>query len=211
MNYRAIFSLLFFSVYCFSYPPEFYLKNRHPINSHRYSTFHQALQLLTERNAKVVVETGTSRFGSNGFIGDGGSTIIFGDWACHNSALLYTVDISSSNMDQSKNASTPYSNNIRYIVSDSISFLKSFPEKIDFLYLDSYDYEVGNPHPSQNHHLKEIQAAYPNLHDNSVVMIDDCSLPKGGKGFLVIPYLIERGWKIIANSYQVILVKETSQ
>lgn len=53
-------------------------------------------------------------------------------------------------------------------------------------YLDSFDFDISNPLPSQKHHLKEIEAAYDKLTDNSVVMIDDCDLPGGGKGKGVI-------------------------
>jgi hypothetical protein len=82
---------------------------------------------------------------------------------------------------------------------------------IDFLYLDSYDYEWNNPSPSQEHHLREIQAAFPRLHENSVVMIDDCALPQGGKGKLAIEYLKERGWKILLEQYQTILIFDPRQ
>lgn len=94
---------------------------------------------------------------------------------------------------------------IHFVCSDSIAFLQNFGKTIDFLYLDSYDFDFNNPLPSQYHHLYEIQAAYPKLSENSIVMIDDCDLPHGGKGKFAIEFLTERGWKILENRYQVIL------
>lgn len=57
------------------------------------------------------------------------------------------------------------------------------------------------------HHCREIIAAYPWLTPHSVVMIDDCDLPYGGKGKLAIEYLTNRGWVIFRSGYQVILIQ----
>jgi len=62
-----------------------------------------------------------------------------------------------------------------------LPFLQNFDRPIDFPYRDSYDFNPHDPKPSQNHHLKEIVAAYSCLHENSVVLIDDCDLPQGAK------------------------------
>lgn len=99
-------------------------------------------------------------------------------------------------------------NQVVLVCSDSVRYLKSFGKQIDFLYLDSFDYDFNNPSPSQRHHLREIIAAYPWLTKESIVMIDDCDLAGGGKGVLVISYLINRGWKIAMQGYQVIMVQE---
>jgi len=48
---------------------------------------------------------------------------------------------------------------------------------------------------SQEHHLKEIKVIEEKLHGKSLILIDDCDKPGGGKGKLVISYLKERGWK----------------
>ncbi|MCH9631313.1 MAG: hypothetical protein S4CHLAM37_13350 [Chlamydiia bacterium] len=204
-------ALFFTSIHSLSYTTDFnpkpYLQERHPTTSKRYGTFYRALELLNQRKAKIIVETGTSRFGDRGYVGDGGSTIIFGHWALNNDATLYTVDISRENIIQAKNATELFKENTHYCVSDSIKFLKEFKSKIDFLYLDSFDYSFKNPYPSQAHHLKEIQVAYDKLHENSVIMIDDCNIRFGGKGKLAIEFLLKRGWKIDTNDYQVILTR----
>src|SRR4029077_15263241 len=64
-----------------------YLNGRIQATDKRYPSFLMALELLKERKAKVIVETGTARYGDQQFIGDGGSTIIFGDWATQHHAI----------------------------------------------------------------------------------------------------------------------------
>ena len=162
---------------------------------------------MNERGAKMIVETGTARCGEKNFGGDGGSTILFGDFATRHNIQAYSVDISQESVNNAQAATLNYIKNLQVVCADSVAFLKNFPSSIDFLYLDSFDYEYGNPLPSQWHHLKEIEAAYPKLTENSIVMIDDCDLPQGGKGPLVIQYLKDRGWKIAMQGYQVIMVK----
>ena len=183
-----------------------YFKNRFNPKDVRRSTFKACLELLEQRNAKILVETGTSRYGNRNCAGDGCSTILFADWATDHNALLFSVDIDPNAIAASQEAASPYYPNVQFATQDSVSFLEHFSQQIDFLYLDSYDFDFNNPMPSQLHHLKEIKAAYPYLHKNTVIMIDDCDLPHGGKGKLVIEFLIAKGWKIFLSSYQTILI-----
>ena len=215
-RYFIIFFCLFFSFNALDAkvphtPPknpfEKFLANRLPHKDKRYESFLTVLKLLKQRHAVILVETGTSRGGISNFEGDGGSTIIFGHWASKNDALLYSVDISLESILIAQAASKLYEDHIQFTCEDSLAFLREFNQPIDFLYLDSYDFEYDNPAPSQEHHLKEIQIAYPYLHADSVVMIDDCELPHGGKGKLVIEYLLDKGWEIVFKGYQVILIQ----
>lgn len=185
-----------------------YLVARIPKTDKRYQTFVDALALMNARKAKVIVETGTARNGYENFLGDGGSTVIFAHWASEHGSEFYSVDIDKNNIATAKQAIGGNYPNAQFIISDSIEFLRCFDRTIDFLYLDSYDFEQDNPLPSQMHHLKEIQVAYPLLTENSVVMIDDCGLPHGGKGKLAIEFLLSQGWKIYREGYQVILVQK---
>lgn len=185
-----------------------YIKDRLISPNLREYTFVEALKLMSERNVKTIVETGTARAGSAGFNGDGGSTIILGHWAHNHNARMFSVDINPDYVSASRNACKEYEECITFVCSDSLKFLHDFKDTIDFLYLDSLDYDFDNPIISQEHHLNEIKAIYKNLHNNTIIMIDDCGkLPGGGKGGLVIPWLLDRGWKIHSNGYQVILTK----
>lgn len=183
------------------------LKGKIDLADKRYSTFLQSFILMKERSVKTIVETGTARRGKFNFVGDGGSTILFGEWIEKYGGELYSVDIDRFCLWNAAKDLNDQTGRAHFIESDSIEFLKSFNKSIDFLYLDSYDYDDNCPAPSQNHHLQEIIAAYPLLTKKSIVMIDDCSFKNGGKGKLVIEYLLEKGWKLLAEGYQVILVQ----
>jgi len=178
----------------------------------RRDTLRSTLALLEERGARVLVETGVARQGLENTRGDGGSTIVFSLWASQNQAHLHAVDINSDNTARAAQAIEEYKlqDYVSLYVSDSIEFLKSFEEQVDLLYLDSYDYDKRNisiQQLSQQHHLYEFQAIESRLHENTVVLIDDCNLPGGGKGKLVIDYILSRGWKIYRYKYQAILVR----
>lgn len=178
----------------------------------RRNTFLKMMELMKRTKAKTIVETGTSREGLRGAKSNGAATIVFGKWAKENGAFVHSVDISE---DSVKNAQAEVDRqNLQDFVqiyhSDSLAFLEDFDKTVDVLYLDSYDYS-NDPEvqkKSQQHHLEEFQRIEDQLHDNSIVLIDDCDLPNGGKGKLVIAYMLDRGWKILEESYQVLLVRE---
>ncbi len=178
----------------------------------RRDTFLKTMELLNKTKAKLIIETGTSREGLKGAKSNGAATIVFGKWAKENNAFLHSVDI---NINSVKNAQSEVDKQgltdfVKIHHSDSLVFLKEFMEKVDFLYLDSYDYssDVEVQKKSQEHHLNEFLAIEGQLHQNTIVLIDDCDLPNGGKGKLVIDYMLKNSWKILIKSYQVLLVRE---
>lgn len=181
----------------------------------RRNTFRKTLELLKNRNAKIIVETGTSRKGLSGTRGDGAATIVFGKWAKQNDAQLFSVDISEASVNGSQQAvnDQELSTHVSIHLGDSLDYLSKFKDSIDLLYLDSYDYSRTDQDiqvKSQEHHLKEFKLAEDNLHDNSIVLIDDCALPGGGKGKTVVEYMLKKNWHIVMNAYQILLVKKES-
>lgn len=186
-----------------------FLNQTMPSSNHRYQTLAHAILLMAERGVKTIVETGTTRGVNLQHImdGDGGGTIFFGEWAYRNGAIMYTVDINPTAFSNAAPFLKHFENHLVKVCSDSVEFLENFSDTIDFLYLDSFDFDFNDPYPSQEHHLKEIIAAYPKLTPNSIILIDDCGLPHGGKGKLVIEYLRNLGWEIVAQGYQVLLIK----
>ncbi len=180
----------------------------------RRDTFLRALELLSNIKAKIIIETGTSREGLRGSKSQGAASIVFGKWAKENDAILHTVDISeeSIKVSQMEVEAQKLDTNVFLHLSDSVQYLANFGDKVDFLYLDSYDYseEVEVQRLSQEHHLKEFKAIEKQLHKNSIVLIDDCDLPGGGKGKSVIAYMIIQGWKILMKEYQVLLLHKDS-
>lgn len=175
----------------------------------RGATFYQALMLAVARGSKTIVETGTCRRPGNWH--EGQSTLILGSFAERYQCKVWSCDIEPGSIDNSRNETASYASHITYVVSDSVAFLQSFSEPIDLLYLDSMDFNpVGDHNPSQDHALREGQAALHALHDESIILIDDCNLPRGGKGGKVIPFLVEQGWQVIGLNYQVLLTRAFS-
>ena len=81
----------------------------------------------------------------------------------------------------------------------------------DGSFVDSYDYDkydVSVQKASQEHHLNELEAIESQLHERSIVLIDDCRQPGGGKGKLVIEHMLTKGWKALMSEYQVLLVRD---
>ena len=124
---------------------------------------------------------------------------------------MHSVDISDESVrcasqEVEKQGLTDH---VKVYESDSLIFLRDFIHQVDFLYLDSYDYS-DDPvvqAKSQEHHLKEFKAIEDQLHENTIVLIDDCRLPNGGKGKLAVAYMLANGWKMLMNQYQILLVR----
>lgn len=178
----------------------------------RRDTLREVLRLLDARGATTLLETGVARMGLEKSKGDGASTIVFGLWAKQNNAHLYSVDIDPEATERAGVAvnDMDLADNVTLVTSDSVAYLDEFTDAVDFLYLDSYDYhktDTAIQTASQDHHLKEIKAIEGCLHEDTVILIDDCDMPNGGKGKLVIERLTAKGWKVHMSEYQVILVK----
>lgn len=174
----------------------------------RYDTFYNVMRMMVHRNAKILVETGTSRRGENCF-DDGCSTLILGSFANILGLQLYSVDIDEKCCVESRKAAKIFGSNVEVIQSDSVAYLANFNKGlIDFLYLDSFDFDWKNPNPSQEHHLKEIEAVYSKIHKKTIIMLDDCALKNGGKCTLVSKFLDDQGWKVHTNGYQIIYTYE---
>jgi hypothetical protein len=80
-------------------------------------------------------------------------------------------------------------------------------QPIDVLYLDSLD--VEDPRHAE-HGLAEIKAAEPKLSPRSIVVFDDTVWDGSwvGIGALGVPYLLARGWNILASGYQAVLCRD---
>ena len=143
----------------------------------RFKSFHKAMSIADSRNLKTFVETGTARgkkkffFINNLNWKDGMSTIIFAEFVKYKKGKLYSCDLSKKNIKSSIKFTKNFSNYIYFVVSDSVIFLKNLEFKIDFLYLDSLDGHDKNS--ASLHQLNEIKSAIPNLHKNSLVLLDD--------------------------------------
>tara|TARA_B100000965_G_scaffold265266_1_gene224055 strand:+ start:506 stop:1072 length:567 start_codon:yes stop_codon:yes gene_type:complete len=175
----------------------------------RFSSFKFALNEANNRGLKTFVETGVARGKTRFFFInkvnwlDGMSTMIFSDYVKFVRGQLYSCDIQKKNIENAKKFTKKNESFIEFIQDDSLNFLKNFNKKIDFLYLDSLD---GQFKQASVHQLNEIKTAEKNLHENSLVLLDD----KGQKTSLSLNYMIKNKFKIINETKQQVLLSRKS-
>ena len=161
-----------------------------------------------------IVETGCIRNPTPMYkMGDGWGTLSWMLWANKTRSSIRSIDINPVHIEIARQV-TGNSPWVTLICSDSIKYLKELNEsfKIDFLFLDSYDYGPTEEEKkaSAEHQLKEIQACEKNLEENSLILLDDILDVKSfaGKGALSIPYLLKTGYQILNyQDTQVLLSK----
>jgi hypothetical protein len=184
----------------------------------RASSLSIVFELLDEKEDKnfLIVETGCMRadHGQLALGDDGASTYIFDDFINYYDGEVLSVDI---NQDNVNHATAMTSDKTKVTCSDSVKYLWSLPEekKIDFLYLDSFDFEPNDPIPSQEHHLKELCAVMKNLQKGTIVCVDDhlntpnfdqyrASLARGGKAAFIEHFMDDIGAELLHDGYQIL-------
>jgi hypothetical protein len=138
----------------------------------------------------------------------------------HKDVTIHTVDISSSHIQRCKVIMADFSN-VRYHVSDSIAFLKTcnFPRKIHLLYLDTGD--MTPIEPTARLQLAEAKVIVKRnlIAEGGYILIDDVKnqTPKKfgetsnlAKSKYSLPFLLENGFEILMDEYQVLLQKKTN-
>ena len=174
----------------------------------RFSSFRFALETSYKRKLKNIVETGTSRGKVKFFFfrkfnwKDGMSTLMFAEYAKYINGKLSTCDISKDNIKNAKSFTSHLSKFVNFYIDDSVNFLKNFQEKIDLLYLDSFDGHDSKR--ASEHQLNEAKASIGKLHLNSLVLLDD----KGAKTNLSIDFFKKNGFKVINETTNQILLSK---
>lgn len=174
---------------------EVYRANTHD----RWRTFQIAINWLLQTGGLTIVETGCIRSES---YQDGASTRLFSDLAKKRDGLkFWSVDIEKRHIALARSI-VGIDDRTTLIVGNSVDFLKAFPHRIDLLYLDSFDYDRGNPGPAQRHVVEEFLAALPRLGPKACVLIDDNDPVGGGKGELAKGRLVENGFVCLLDHFQ---------
>ena len=181
--------------------------------------FLEAEKYLDQINRVEFVEIGTSRNG------DDGSTKILSGWCDH----LITVDVDPLNCEFVRGFNLP---NVEVINSTGEDYLRQriySMRPIDFLYLDNFDWdwhpdktpdfileqqrryatlglEMNNVN-SQRAHLSQMILALHHMSERCLVVCDDTWYNKwwghySGKSGAVVPYLLDRGFKILYTEEQ---------
>jgi FkbM family methyltransferase len=190
-----------------------YFSGIRPQLAARANTFGRIFEYLDRFDRPVrIVETGCTRDAGN-WGGDGGSTVLFDKYAeCHPGSVVYSVDIDPAATALCR---TLVSTRVQVHTGDSVDFLKSLADMpptdfiaIDLLYLDSYDVDFENPHPSAMHHMKELVAVAPLLQPETLVVVDDSPssftavVGEGGQIGLVAPVRVGGKGKYVAEYAQ---------
>jgi len=132
-----------------------------------FSSLLETVRLLEERPA-VIVETGSSAWGTN-------SSRLFDDYVASFGGELWSVDIRLGPLVELRRSLTPRS---VLCCDDSVRFLRRWVDRnpgrrVDLVYLDSFDLDVGAPLPAATHGLQEFLAIRPALRDGSLLLVDD--------------------------------------
>ena len=197
----------------------------------RANTMREAVRLALEQknhtSPLLIVETGTSR--SYVYDAGGNSTWLWDDLVgMHPSGgHVYSVDISP---DSCRHARETVSSRVTVVCSDSVAFLHGFSRvgDIDLLYLDSYDLDWFDIHPSSMHHMMELTTVFANLKPGCVVVVDDAprdirylppwvagndtvvqryvASPHHGKGEYVATFMKQLGIEPVIHEYQSVYV-----
>lgn len=151
-----------------------------------------------------VVETGCIRYPDD-FRGAGFSTYLFGAYLSRMGGRLTSIDNNDEHCCFARTWTRCFESCVDVIHGDSAACLGQHSSPISVLYLDSMDASVQG---ADVHGLKEVQAAYQRLHDAAIVVYDDTPYCDGyfmGKGSLGIPWLLQRGWRVMYSGHQTLL------
>ena len=173
--------------------------------------------LIKDRTGLNIVELGmTRRVGSQ--FREGYSTPFFAYLAIRDGHTLTSIDIKPDVVDLNRQILGSYGlmrDNINLVAADGLKVLRTWDKgPIDVLYLDAWDYDPddlrrrGHFH-SESMHLKAMEAAEKHIPPGGLVLVDDMLYQATlvGKGTKVIPWLAERGWECVLQSWQVLMRK----
>ncbi len=173
---------------------------------------------LDNINNPFIVEIGMTRnLHKLAWKHDGYFTLIMSWYLCNrNKGQLLSVDIDPVAIKNCKTLLKQFNIPMvktKLICDDAFNIKNHFDRKIDFLYLDAWDYTISNPQYnlfineevntfSEKNHLEIFKLLEPCLKHNALVAIDDVLNIQNytGKGKLLIPYLLKNNYSIIPKS-----------
>lgn len=132
---------------------------------------------------------------------------------------IHTVDLCPAHLERCKVMTSDFKEIISYHVSSSVDFLKEcdFPEGIDLLYLDTGDMTPIDPTALLQLEEAVVIVERNLISKNGLILIDDVKnqTPKKygevsnlGKSKYALPYLLDNGFEIVLDEYQVLLKRK---
>jgi len=128
-----------------------------------YLTFRELFKNMGERRDLCILESGIASAGTQ-------STYLFNEYVRKFGGRFWSVDINSDLVQRHKGNMCPATT---LVCDDSVNFFKNWETDVDVVYLDSYDLDFRNPHPSAEHGLNEYLALQPVLKGGSLLLVDD--------------------------------------
>ncbi len=151
--------------------------------------------------------------------GAGCFTRVAAECLAHVKPQLHTIDIAWDHIERCKIITQPFADFIQYHVCSSLDFLQTcdFSHGIDLLYIDTGDMTPIEPTAQLQLAEAEVICERNLMAKNGLVIIDDVrnATPKRfgessnlGKAKYSLPYLLEHGFEIVSDEYQVVLRKK---
>ena len=144
------------------------------------------LRTLPRTRRPTIVETGCIR--SVDDYGAGYSTMIWELLSREMDLRVLSIDNNPVNVAFARR----HCPRVAFRCFDSVAALAELDERVDLLYLDSYDLDQTNPHPSALHHILELCASVNLLERGALVAVDD-NYDTVGKGMYVDRFMEATG------------------
>jgi len=133
-----------------------------------YLTFKELFKNMISIKEPIILETGIASAGTM-------STYLFNEYIRKYGGRLWSVDTNQNLVLSNQGNMCPATT---LVCDDSVHFLSNWVKnnnnnKVDVVYLDSYDLDWYNPHPSAMHGLNEYLALIPSLKTGTLLLIDD--------------------------------------
>lgn len=165
------------------------------------------IMLPGEKGGAAMYEFGSTRNELN--MKDGNSTPFLA-WLAHVTMKPFvSIDINPETRIIANNICEHYLPTCQpAFTQDAIIAAQRIREPLSLIYLDAWDYS-GDLQLSVDKHLELFKLCEPHLEPHALVMIDDVLNLDNyeGKGRLVIPYLLEKGYTFLAKDYCCLLQK----
>ena len=171
-------------------------------DTRRWEGFHYIASRLAPMDRPLIIETGCLR-SENDWAGNGQSTLLW-SWMAQHGAQVGSVDIDEQNVRFARQRCP----GVYVQFSDSIEFLSVLqePNRIDLLYLDSYDHDPPYG-PSELHGAGELACVWDKLKSGCMIAVDDCNGDGTGKHYLIRHFFDRMGIKPVVASYIHIWIK----
>lgn len=176
----------------------------------RFPTFKAALNLFLQRGGKTICETGCARQFED--FGAGLSSRLFAEVLKRYGGHLYSVDINPTNIATCAAIVADCQDVVTLVCSDSVLYLENLkemggPEKIDLLYLDSWDFDYGailNYYGARQDYARAVEVSstvpYDEIYERFKAVIDPCQDHCVKEFVAAQPYLHDKSVILIDDS-----------